>query len=49
LLLGPELADALLFTSARVVPNVLTTSGYSFANPTIASALHDVLTQPTAA
>ena len=49
LLLGPELADALLFTSARVVPNVLTASGYTFANPTIESALQNVLTQSTAA
>lgn len=49
LLLGSELADALLFTSTRVVPNVLSSSGYSFVNPSIESALHDLLTQPAAA
>lgn len=43
LLLGSELADALLFTSARVVPAVLEASGFQFTNPTIDSALRDVL------
>ena len=49
LLLGPELADALLFTSARVVPNALTASGFTFANPTLEGALRDVLNKPAAA
>ena len=49
LLLGSELADALLFTSARVLPTVLTTSGFEFTNPTIESALRDVLTAHHAA
>ncbi|MCX6505876.1 MAG: TIGR01777 family oxidoreductase [Actinobacteria bacterium] len=49
LLLGAELADALLFTSARVLPGSLTASGYSFAHPTIGVALQDVLTSKAAA
>ena len=49
LLLGAELADALLFTSARVVPRALEASGYSFAHPTIDTALRDVLTSKAAA
>ena len=49
LLLGSELADALLFTSARVIPTVLSTSGYEFTNPTIDSALRDVLSARHAA
>ncbi len=49
ILLGSELADALLFTSARVLPGVLTSSGYSFAHPTIDDALRDVLTDKRAA
>ena len=49
LLLGAELADALLFTSARVVPRALEASGYSFAHPTIGAALRDVLTSKAAA
>ncbi len=49
LLLGPELADALLFTSTRVVPRVLEASGYVFAHPTIDAALPDVLTSKAAA
>lgn len=49
LLLGAELADALLFTSARVVPKVLEASGYLFAHPTIEAALRDVLTSKAAA
>ena len=39
LLLGRELADALLFTSQRVVPAVLNESGFVFAHPTIDVAL----------
>jgi NAD dependent epimerase/dehydratase family enzyme len=49
LLLGAELADALLFTSTRVLPASLTASGYSFAHPTIDVALQDVLTSKAAA
>jgi uncharacterized protein (TIGR01777 family) len=49
LLLGAELADALLFTSTRVVPGVLEASGYPFAHPTIDTALRDVLTSKAAA
>ena len=44
LLLGAELADALLFTSTRVTPGALSASGYAFAHPTIDVALRDVLT-----
>lgn len=43
LLLGPELADALLFTSARVVPAALTDSGYRFRHADLASALQAVV------
>ncbi len=49
LLLGAELADALLFTSTRVLPGVLEASGYSFAHRTIEAALPDVLTSKAAA
>ena len=42
-------ADALLFTSTRVLPGSLTASGYSFAHPTIDAALQDVLASKTAA
>lgn len=43
LLLGGELADALLFTSARVIPQVAETAGYVFQHPTLESALRAVL------
>lgn len=43
LLLGAELAEGLLFTSARVVPDALTKSGYPFAHPTLPEALAAVL------
>ena len=49
LLLGAELADALLFTSARVLPDALAASGYTFSHPTIEAALSDVLTSKAAA
>ncbi len=49
LLLGGELADALLFTSARVVPQVLLDAGYRFRHPDLASAFHYVLGGATAA
>jgi uncharacterized protein (TIGR01777 family) len=35
LLLGGELADALLFTGQRVVPNALVADGFQFAHPTL--------------
>jgi hypothetical protein len=40
ILLGGELADELLFTSARVLPRALTDSGFTFAHPDADSALH---------
>ncbi|MEN9506378.1 MAG: hypothetical protein RI958_2304 [Actinomycetota bacterium] len=43
LLLGRELADALLFTGQRVVPGKLGQSGYSFLHPTLESALRALL------
>lgn len=49
LLLGHELADALLFTSQRVAPRVLTDSGFVFAQPTIDDALAAVLSRSDAA
>lgn len=49
ILLGSELADALLFTSARVIPGVLSSSGYQFLHPTIDRALEAVLTDRPAA
>jgi uncharacterized protein (TIGR01777 family) len=39
LVLGCELADALLFTSARVLPAALEASGFAFAHPTLGEAL----------
>ncbi|CAB4322886.1 MAG: TIGR01777 family protein [Actinobacteria bacterium] len=49
LLLGSELAQALLFTSQRVVPKVLTDHNFSFAHPTLESALRAMLGRPAAA
>ncbi|MCU1501230.1 MAG: Epimerase [Ilumatobacteraceae bacterium] len=43
LLLGSELAEALLFTGQRVVPNALQASGYAFAHPLLADALGALL------
>jgi len=43
LLLGGELADALLFTGQRVLPAVLQASGYEFQHPTLDVALRAVL------
>ncbi|MCP4309181.1 MAG: TIGR01777 family protein [bacterium] len=43
LLLGKELADALLFTSNRVLPAKLEASGFKFAHSTIDQALRAVL------
>jgi uncharacterized protein (TIGR01777 family) len=43
LLLGGELADALLFTGQRVMPKVLQQSGYTFQHPSLDSALRAAL------
>jgi len=43
LLLGGELAEALLFTSARVVPQALADAGYAFRHPDLASALRSAI------
>jgi uncharacterized protein len=48
LLLGAELANALLFTGQRVVPGVLTSSGYQFQHPTLEVALRALLGRPAA-
>ena len=41
--LGRELTEALLYSSARVEPTVLTNSGFEFAHPDIATALQEIL------
>jgi uncharacterized protein (TIGR01777 family) len=43
LLLGGELADALLFTGQRVVPNALLADGFTFTHPTLDVALRALL------
>lgn len=43
LLLGSELAEQLLFTSARVLPDVLTAAGYAFQAPDLEGALRQEL------
>lgn len=43
LLLGGELADALLFTGQRVVPKALVADGFHFAHPTLDVALRALL------
>ncbi len=43
LLLGSELADALLFTGQRVVPNALLADGFVFSHPTLDAALRALL------
>ncbi len=47
LLLGREMADALLFESQQVAPTVLTESGYTFLHPTIEQGLAAVLGKET--
>lgn len=42
-LLGSELAEQLLFTSARVLPSVLTDAGYTFTTPDLEAGLRKVL------
>lgn len=46
LLLGSELADALLFTGQRVEPKVLLTDGYAFVHRDLESALRSLLGRP---
>ncbi len=46
LLMGSELADALLFTSARVQPAVLESNGFSFSHADLEVALRDMLKLP---
>jgi len=43
LLLGPELADVLLFEGQRVMPTVLESSGYAFRHPTLEASLRAIL------
>ena len=47
--LGAQLADSLLFTSLKVLPEVLVGSGFTFAHPTLEEALRHVLDRPAAA
>jgi uncharacterized protein (TIGR01777 family) len=49
LLLGRELADDLLFSSARMVPEVLRAGGYSFTFNELEPALRSILDRPAAA
>jgi uncharacterized protein len=46
LLLGRELADALLFTGQRVLPGSLESSGFEFTHPTLETALRALLDRP---
>ena len=43
LLLGGELANALLFTGQRVTPNALLADGFTFTHPTLETALRALL------
>ena len=43
LLLGGELANALLFTGQRVNPSVLLADGFTFSHPTLDGALRALL------
>jgi len=43
LLLGEEMADALLFESQKIMPTVLQSYGYTFAHPDLESGLRAVL------
>ena len=45
IVLGGELADALLFTGQRVIPAALNASGYMFKHTTLESALHSLLSK----
>lgn len=46
LLLGGELADALLFTGQKVLPRVLTSSGFTFHHENLEQALRSLLNRP---
>lgn len=43
ILLGKELAEALLFTSARILPAKLEDSGFEFTHPDLEAALREIL------
>lgn len=45
IVLGGELADALLFTGQRVIPAALNASGYSYKHTTLESALRSLLSK----
>jgi uncharacterized protein (TIGR01777 family) len=45
ILLGGELADALLFTGQRVIPAALNASGYNFKHTTLESAFRSLLSK----
>ena len=47
LLLGSELADALLFTGQKVMPEILQMSGYAFKHSSLESALRSLLNKPS--
>jgi NAD dependent epimerase/dehydratase family enzyme len=47
--LGRELAEDLLYSSQRVVPEQLEASGFEFAYPELEDALRHVLGKPVAA
>ena len=49
LLLGRELADNLLFTGQRVLPEVLVAAGYEFRHPELDEALGSLLTRSPSA
>ena len=46
LLLGPEMAEELLFTSAKVHPTVAEKSGYAFRHAELEPALRELLARP---
>lgn len=46
LLLGGDLADALLFDSARILPDKLLAAGFTFSHPDLATALRAELGRP---
>jgi len=45
LLLGGELADALLFTGQRVIPTALSADSFEFVHPTLEIALRALLSK----
>jgi uncharacterized protein (TIGR01777 family) len=47
LLLGSELADSLLFTSARVQPSVLESAGFEFSSSDLETGLRQMLKRPS--